>query len=212
MAILCRLSMHRPGPDKVFHRGSHWTRCTHCGASLIRQGTEWRSVSRRFRVEWRVRTSEDGFYHFSENNDRTRSRLGRFGTARVIRAASISPRAREDGGDDRRSIAVEAKSGEILPMKEAKSPSPVEPVLLRIDRDIVDWFKRQDPDWQARINATLRAAVTSQTRSASSTTTDKDAGQLRLHTCIGYSSYPGWSAAFETGTDPMRSDILMRQA
>lgn len=32
-------------------------------------------------------------------------------------------------------------------------------ITLRLDRDIIDWFKRQGPRYQTRMNAVLRAYV-----------------------------------------------------
>lgn len=34
---------------------------------------------------------------------------------------------------------------------------PKQRLTLRLDADLVDWFKAQGPDYQARINAILRA-------------------------------------------------------
>lgn len=36
-------------------------------------------------------------------------------------------------------------------------PMPKVPVSVRLDRDVLDWFKRQGPRYQSRINAVLRA-------------------------------------------------------
>ncbi len=36
-------------------------------------------------------------------------------------------------------------------------PEPKRPVTLRLDRDVLDWFKAQGPGYQTRINAVLRA-------------------------------------------------------
>jgi uncharacterized protein (DUF4415 family) len=37
-----------------------------------------------------------------------------------------------------------------------KSANPKQPVSLRLDRDVVDWFKRSGEGWQTRINNELR--------------------------------------------------------
>ena len=39
-------------------------------------------------------------------------------------------------------------------------PEPKRPVTLRLDRDVLDWFKAQGPGYQTRINAVLRAYMT----------------------------------------------------
>jgi len=42
---------------------------------------------------------------------------------------------------------------------QAVMPTPKRLVSLRIDDDIVEWFKQQGPGYQTRINAALRAFV-----------------------------------------------------
>ena len=38
-------------------------------------------------------------------------------------------------------------------------PDPKVPISIRVDRDILEWFRRQGPRYQTRINAVLRAYV-----------------------------------------------------
>ena len=40
-----------------------------------------------------------------------------------------------------------------------KAESPKQPVSLRLDRDVIDWFKRKGDGWQTRINDELRKAA-----------------------------------------------------
>ena len=40
-----------------------------------------------------------------------------------------------------------------------KSDNPKQPVSLRLDRDVLDWFKRKGTGWQSRINEELRKAA-----------------------------------------------------
>lgn len=42
---------------------------------------------------------------------------------------------------------------------EAVMPTPKKLLSLRLDSDIVDWFRQQGPGYQTRINAVLRAFV-----------------------------------------------------
>lgn len=42
---------------------------------------------------------------------------------------------------------------------EAVMPTPKRLISLRLDNDVVDWFKSQGPGYQTRINAVLRAFV-----------------------------------------------------
>jgi uncharacterized protein (DUF4415 family) len=37
-----------------------------------------------------------------------------------------------------------------------KSDNPKQPVSLRLDREVIDWFRRQGTGWQTRINEELR--------------------------------------------------------
>ena len=37
-----------------------------------------------------------------------------------------------------------------------KSENPKQPVTIRLDRDLVEWFKRTGDGWQTRINNELR--------------------------------------------------------
>ncbi len=48
--------------------------------------------------------------------------------------------------------------------KKAKlvMPEPKKPVLLRLDRDVLDFFRRGGRGYQTRINAVLRSYVASQ--------------------------------------------------
>jgi len=36
-------------------------------------------------------------------------------------------------------------------------PAPKQPISLRVDEDVLKWFKAQGPRYQSRINAVLRA-------------------------------------------------------
>jgi uncharacterized protein (DUF4415 family) len=36
-------------------------------------------------------------------------------------------------------------------------PVPKQPISLRVDTDVLDWFKQQGPRYQSRMNAVLRA-------------------------------------------------------
>ena len=45
---------------------------------------------------------------------------------------------------------------------EAVMPVPKKLLSLRLDADVVDWFRRHGPGYQTRINAVLRAFVAQQ--------------------------------------------------
>lgn len=40
-----------------------------------------------------------------------------------------------------------------------RSPSPKQPVSLRLDADVLEWFRNQGSGWQTRINDELRKAA-----------------------------------------------------
>ena len=40
-----------------------------------------------------------------------------------------------------------------------KVVNPKQPVSLRLDREVIDWFKRKGEGWQTRINDELRKAA-----------------------------------------------------
>jgi uncharacterized protein (DUF4415 family) len=39
------------------------------------------------------------------------------------------------------------------------SSNPKQPVSLRLDRDVLEWFKQKGSGWQSRINEELRKAA-----------------------------------------------------
>ena len=54
--------------------------------------------------------------------------------------------------------------------KDAVVVNPVQkrPISLRVDRDVLDWFKEQGPRYQSRINAVLRSYVAAMRERANS--------------------------------------------
>jgi uncharacterized protein (DUF4415 family) len=46
-----------------------------------------------------------------------------------------------------------------LPPKKLSVPGVKEQILLRIDRDVLDYFQEGGPGWQDRINEALRRAA-----------------------------------------------------
>jgi len=50
---------------------------------------------------------------------------------------------------------------------EASVVVPVkQPISLRVDADVLDWFKTQGPRYQSRINAVLRSYMTQRRQSS----------------------------------------------
>ena len=43
---------------------------------------------------------------------------------------------------------------------EIVHPRPKQPISLRVDEDVLAWFKKQGPRYQSRMNAVLRAYMT----------------------------------------------------
>ncbi len=91
---------------------------------------------------------------------RSRSRKGRTDWARV-RGQSDTDIARAVAEDPDAPPPADAEwfrtARVVLPARKA-------PVYIRLDRDVLEWFKRAGPRYQSRINAVLRAYVRAQTR------------------------------------------------
>ncbi|MGH2618341.1 MAG: BrnA antitoxin family protein [Thermomicrobiales bacterium] len=49
-----------------------------------------------------------------------------------------------------------------LSTAQAGIPGPTRPLTLWLDADVIEWFKAQDADYQARMNAVLRNFVAAQ--------------------------------------------------
>ena len=47
----------------------------------------------------------------------------------------------------------------VVPRGRPKSARPKEAVNLRLDPDVLEYFRRTGPGWQSRINAALRKAA-----------------------------------------------------
>ena len=45
-------------------------------------------------------------------------------------------------------------------------PQPKEPISLRVDEDVLAWFRRSGPRYQSRMNAVLRKFMTAMQRKA----------------------------------------------
>jgi len=43
-------------------------------------------------------------------------------------------------------------------------PEPKEPISLRVDRDVLSWFRAQGPGYQTRMNVVLRSYMEARTR------------------------------------------------
>jgi uncharacterized protein (DUF4415 family) len=82
--------------------------------------------------------------------------------ARATTKKSRKTPKRKTGSTARSSgAAPRAKSAEWGNVKVAW-PQPKQAISLRIDQDILDWFRDRGPGYQTRMNAVLRAFVDSQ--------------------------------------------------
>jgi uncharacterized protein (DUF4415 family) len=73
----------------------------------------------------------------------------------------------QSDNDIRRAIRADpdaAPEADVAWFKSARvvMPETKQAVSLRLDREVMDWFKRQGKGYQTRINAVLRAYVNSQ--------------------------------------------------
>lgn len=55
---------------------------------------------------------------------------------------------------------------------EALMPTPKKLLSLRLDTEVIDWFKQQGPGYQTRMNAVLRAFVEQSGRKAETINSD----------------------------------------
>jgi hypothetical protein len=81
----------------------------------------------------------------------------RIGKLRAVGGAKKPGHAGGNGGAIR-PVAVDMRALDVI------WPRHKQPVNLRIDSDIIDWFRRGGAGYQTRMNAVLRAFVDAQTR------------------------------------------------
>ncbi len=53
--------------------------------------------------------------------------------------------------------AAPALDAEWFATAEVALPEPKVPISIRVDREVLDWFKQQGPGYQSRMNAVLKA-------------------------------------------------------
>lgn len=102
---------------------------------------------------------------------------------KIVRYSAAELRAMRDRGESQTDVArVRAKTEEQLEQDIASDPDwadiprdwrknaelimpgPKQLLSLRLDQDVVQWFRDQGPGYQTRINAVLRAFVQEQTK------------------------------------------------
>lgn len=59
-------------------------------------------------------------------------------------------------GDDRFEEADAFHGAALVRRGRPKAVNPKQPVTIRLDADVVEWFKRSGDGWQTRINTELR--------------------------------------------------------
>jgi uncharacterized protein (DUF4415 family) len=79
---------------------------------------------------------------------------------------------RQTDEDIARAVASDPDAAPIMPAewwREATLvlPATKVPVSVRLDRDVLEWFKQQGPRYQSRINAVLRAYMKANSKDAS---------------------------------------------
>ena len=77
------------------------------------------------------------------------ARLGRLGDAEIRKAVRAG------------SEAAPIASAEWFPLARLVEPKPKKAVSIRLDEDVLKWFRRQGRGYQTRMNAVLRAYVES---------------------------------------------------
>jgi uncharacterized protein (DUF4415 family) len=94
---------------------------------------------------------------------------GKSSTERAARGARTDRRKLEKRTDSviRRAIKTDPDAAPELGASWFRSaklvvPEPKEAVSIRLDRDVMEWFRRQGRGYQTRINAVLRTYVEAQ--------------------------------------------------
>ncbi len=99
---------------------------------------------------------EKGIRRFSESElEERRARGERRTDLARVRAKTEKERERDIASDPDFSGVPE----DWFKSAEAVMPTPKKLLSLRLDSDVVDWFKQQGPGYQTRMNAVLRAFV-----------------------------------------------------
>lgn len=76
---------------------------------------------------------------------------------RNITKSAIDPdEARPVLDDDWFAEADAFQGSKLVRRGRPKSENPKQPVTIRLDRDLVEWFKQSGDGWQTRINTELR--------------------------------------------------------
>ena len=91
-------------------------------------------------------------------------RISRRSTAhdRPVRGRANLKRLRQVGDDEiRRTSPLELADlpDDFWDQATVVNPVPKQPISLRVDRDVLAWFKAQGPRYQSRMNAVLRSYV-----------------------------------------------------
>lgn len=74
-----------------------------------------------------------------------------------ITNSAIDPDDMKPVLDDNWFEEADAFRGDVLVRRgRPKSDNPKQPVTIRLDRDLVEWFKQSGDGWQTRINKALR--------------------------------------------------------
>ena len=87
---------------------------------------------------------------------------------RVVTVGGVSYRRRDNGALEPLSTpaALEEQSRSLTEWARREMSEPgKQPVTIRLDRDVVDWFKDKGPRYQTRINSALRRYVEAQRES-----------------------------------------------
>ncbi len=87
------------------------------------------------------------------------------GALKARRLGRASPLDRAEGSEEVR--ARGATAGSVAPLPEHSAgrfadlieTAPKQAIKLRLDPDVLAYFREQGPGWQTRINATLRRAA-----------------------------------------------------
>ena len=88
------------------------------------------------------------FIYATERPLRGRADLGRLRKTDEVEISASSPPELADLPDD------------FWDGARVVTPSPKEPISIRVNRDVLEWFRSQGPRYQTRMNAVLRSYMT----------------------------------------------------
>ena len=74
----------------------------------------------------------------------------------ITKRESVTADSKPELGDDWFAEADAYVGKKLVRRGRPKSDNPKQPISIRLDADVLDWFRRKGDGWQTRINDELR--------------------------------------------------------